>query len=145
MEDLKDEIIQYLSKRKFITLATANKEGDPLSHTVAYINKGPDVYFSTSKKSRKIKNLSKNPKIAYSLYDPVDHLDEIRSLQVEGEATLISDKKVSENVLNQLKKKFPFMTDIPIDSDNVIVKITPKTCFYSDYIRRFGYREKVEF
>lgn len=145
MEDLKDEIIQYLSKRKFITLATANKDGDPLSHTVAYINKGPDVYFSTSKKSRKIKNLSKNPKIAYSLYDPVDHLDEIRSLQVEGEATLISDKKVSENVLNQLKKKFPFMTDIPIDSDNVIVKITPKTCFYSDYIRRFGYREKVEF
>ena len=145
MEDLKDEIIQYLSKSKFITLATANKDGDPLSHTVAYINKGPDVYFSTSKKSRKIKNLSKNPKIAYSLYDPVDHLDEIRSLQVEGEATLISDKKVSENVLNQLKKKFPFMTDIPIDSDNVIVKITPKTCFYSDYIRRFGYREKVEF
>jgi general stress protein 26 len=145
MEDLKDEIIHYLSKRKFITLATANEKGDPLSHTVAYINKGPDVFFSTSKQSRKVKNIMENPKIAYSLYDPVDHLDEIRSLQVEGEATLISDKKVSKDVLDQLKKKFPFMADIPVDSENIIVKITPKTCFYSDYIRRFGYREKVEF
>jgi len=145
MEDIKDEIIQYLSKRKFITLATANKKGEPLSHTVAYVNKGPDVYFSTNKQSRKIKNLSKNPKIAYSLYDPVEHLDEIKSLQVAGRATLISDKKVAEDVLNQLKIKFPYMADIPIDSDNIIVKITPKTCYYSDYVRRFGYREKVEF
>lgn len=87
----------------------------------------------------------KNPKIAYSLYDPVDHLDEIKSLQVEGEAKLISDKKVSDEVLKSLRKKFPFMEDIPVDSDNIIVKITPKTCFYSDYVRRFGYREKVEF
>jgi nitroimidazol reductase NimA-like FMN-containing flavoprotein (pyridoxamine 5'-phosphate oxidase superfamily) len=145
MEDIKEEIIQYLSKRKFITLATANKEGDPLSHTVAYINKGPDVYFSTNKQSRKVKNILKNPKIAYSLYDPVEHLDEIRSLQVEGKATLISEKKVSDEVLSLLRKKFPYMTDIPVDSNNIIVKITPKTCFYSDYIRRFGYREKVDF
>jgi hypothetical protein len=75
----------------------------------------------------------------------VEHLDEIKSLQVQGKATLISDKKESEQVLKELRKKFPSMADYPIDTDNIIVKIKPKICFYSDYVRRFGYREKVEF
>ena len=145
MDDIKEEIVHYLSKRKFITLATANKNGEPLSHTVAYINKGPDVFFSTSTETRKAKNIMKNPKIAYSLYDPTEHLDEIRSLQVEGKATIIKDKKESDEALKMLQKKFPFMADIPIDSENIIVKISPKICYYSDYTKRFGYREKIEF
>jgi len=145
MEDIKEEIIHYLSKRKFITLATTTKNGEPLTHTVAYINKGPTVYFSTSKQTRKAKNIFKNPNVAYSIYDTTEHLDEIRSLQMEGRATLVSDKNELNEALKSLKQKFPSMSDISLDSDNIIVKITPKTCYFSDYTKRFGYKDKVDF
>ena len=145
MEDIKEEIIYYLSKRKFITIGTATKKGEPLTHTVAYINKGPNIYFSTSKQTRKAKNIAINPNVAYSLYDPVEHLDEIRSLQVEGEAIFVTDKNESEEALNLLKQKFPYMADVPIDSDNIIVKIIPKTGYFSDYNKRFGHRDKIDF
>lgn len=145
MEDIKDEIIYYLSKRKFITIATSTIKGEPLTHAVAYINKGPIVYFSTVKQSRKAKNIIKNPNVSYSLFDPVEHLDEIRSLQMIGKATFVSDKNESKEALKLLQQKFPLMADMPINSDNIIVKIIPKTCYYSDYTKRFGYRDKVDF
>ena len=64
---------------------------------------------------------------------------------MEGIATIVSNKNESEEALKMLKQKFPFMADTPIDSDNIIIKITPKTCYFSDYTKRFGYRDKVDF
>ena len=59
MEEIKEEIADYLSKRKFITLATTTLKGEPLTHPVAYINKGSTLYFSTGKQSRKAKTYKK--------------------------------------------------------------------------------------
>ena len=84
MELIKDEIEEYLSKRKFLTLGTSSKNGKPLTHPLAYINIGHDVFFSTIKTSRKMKNIYENPNVAYSIYDDTDHLDEVRLLQMEG-------------------------------------------------------------
>jgi len=145
MEEIKEEIADYLSKRKFITLATTTLKGEPLTHPVAYINKGSTLYFSTGKQSRKAKNIQKNPNVAYSVYDETEYLDEIRAIQMEGTATLVSNKEESERVLNMLKRKFPSMANIPLDSDDVVIKITPKICYFSNYIKRFGHRDKVEY
>ena len=145
MEEIKEEIVHYLSKRRFITLATIIEKGEPLTHAVAYINKGPIVYFSTIKQSHKAKNIIKNPNVAYSLFDAVEHLDELRSLQMVGIAKIITNKNESEEALKMLKEKFPLMAEMPINSDNIIVKIIPKTCNFSDYTKRFGYREKVDY
>ena len=64
---------------------------------------------------------------------------------MEGTATLVSNKEESERVLNMLKRKFPSMANIPLDSDDVVIKITPKICYFSNYIKRFGHRDKVEY
>lgn len=145
MDDIKNEIINYLSKRKFLTLATSTQNGEPLTHPVAYVNKEQNIYFSTDKKTRKAKNIEKNPNVAYSVYDDTEHLDELKLVQIEGKASILSDKKEQEEVIQMLNKKFPFMVKIPMDSNSIIIKITPKTCFFSDYTKRFGNRDKVEY
>ena len=145
MNDIKNEIIDYLSKRKFLTLATSTQNGDPLTHPIAYVNKEQNVYFSTDKNTRKAKNIGKNPNVAYSIYDNTEHLDEIKSIQMQGKATQVIDEKECKEIIQMLHKKFPLMTKIPIDSDSIIIKINPKTCFFSDYTKRFGYMEKVEY
>ena len=145
MDEIKDQIINYLSRRKFMTLATTSINGVPLTHPVAYVNEGDAVYFSTSGKSRKTKNIYDNPNVAYSVYDGSEHLDEIRSIQMEGNATIVPDGDESKKVLKMLKQKFTFMSNIPTDSDDVIIKITPKVCFFSDYTKSLGHRDKVEY
>ena len=145
MEDIKEQIENYLSKRKFITLATTTLEGKPLTHPVAYINKGPTIYFSTGNQTRKVKNIQENPNVAYSVYDETEHLDEIRYIQMEGKATIVSNKEESEEALNMLSQKFPSMAYMSSDPDSVVIKIAPKICYFSDYIRRFGHKDKVEY
>ena len=145
MEDTKEHIVDYLSRRKFLTLATSNKKGEPLTHPMAYINIGPTVYFSTNKKSRKVKNIEENPNVAYSVYDETEHLDEVRSIQMEGEASIVNNKKESQDIHKMLNKKFPTMEYMPSDLDGIIIKIDPKICHFSDYIKKFGERQRIEF
>jgi general stress protein 26 len=145
MDIIKEEIEDYLTKRKFLNLATSSKEGKPLSHPIAYINIGPDVYFATRKSRRKAKNIAENPNVAYSVYDPTDHFDEIKLIQMEGIATEITDKTKFKDILQKISEKFPFSKNIVIDKDTIIVKITPKFCYYCDNIKRLGETKEVEF
>ena len=145
MEDVKEQIVYYLSKRKFMTLATTTQKGEPLTHPVAYVNKGSTLYISTSNSTRKVKNIQENPNVAYSVYDETEHLDEVRSIQMEGKATLVTNEEESKEVLEMMKQKFPHMADMTLDPENVIIKITPKICHFSDYTRSFGYKDKVEY
>ena len=87
MKDIKNEIVDYLSRKKFITLATSTPDGKPL----------------------------------------------------------ISDKKVTDEILKLLGQKFPTMANLISDPDNLIIKITPKICYFTDYIKHAGIREKVEY
>ncbi len=144
MEDIKEEIVNYLSKRKFMTLATIQKD-KPLTHPVAYVNKGPILYFSTSDQTRKARSIKENPNVAFSVYERTEHLDEIINIQMEGEATIVANKEETEEILEMLKLKFPSMAEMTTDRDNVIIKITPKICHFTDYTKGFGYREKVEY
>ena len=145
MEDIKNEIIDYLSKRKFLTLATSTQNNKPLTHPIAYVNKEQNIYFLTDKKTRKAKNIEKNPNVAYSIFDNTEHLDEIKSIQMEGKATHVIDKKERKEIIRSLNKKFPSMENMSIDPDSLVIKITPKTCFFSDYTKRFGHIDKVEY
>jgi len=145
MDEIKEQIVNYLSKRKFLTLATSTKKGEPLTHPIAYVNKGDTLYFSTGKQTRKFKNIQKNPNIAYSVYDPTEYLEEVISVQMEGKATLVTDRKETKEINDMLKQKFPHMADLTKDPDSIIIKISPKTCYFIDYTKGFGYRDKVEY
>ena len=145
MDFIKDEIEEYLSKRKYLTLGTSSKNGMPLTHPMAYVNIGTNIYFLTNKESRKIKNIIENPNVAYSVYDQTDHFDEIRLLQMEGKAEEVKDEKESKTVIEMLKVKFPYSHFIPVETDTIIIKISPKSCYFSDYNKRFGKIEKIEF
>ena len=145
MKDIKDKIDDYLSRKKFVTIATSSPDGKPLTHTLFYVNKGPTIYLTTSKHSRKIKNIEKNPNVAYSIYNETEHLDEIRSVQMEGTATIISDEKEIDTIVKMFEQKFPAMKILTLQADSLIIKIKPKICYFTDYVKHGGIREKVEY
>ena len=145
MNEIKDQIINYLSKRKFLTLATSSKNGEPLTHPIAYVNIEDTIYFSTGKQTRKFKNIKNNPNVAFSVYDNTEYLDEVRSVQMEGKAILVNNKKESKQINDMLEKKFPNMANLTKDEDSIIIKISPKSCYFIDYTKGFGYKDKIEY
>jgi len=145
MDYIKEQIVDYLSKRKFLTLATLTQNNEPLTHPLAYVNKGDTVYFSTGEETRKFKNIQKNPNVAYSVYDPTEHLDEVRSVQMEGKATTVTDKQEIKEINEMLKQKFPFMADLTREPNGVIIKVSPKTCYFIDYTKSFGHNDIVKY
>ena len=145
MDDIKEQIVSYLSKRKFLTLATSSQKGEPITHPIAYVNKEDTIFFSTGKQTRKYKNIQENPNVAYSVYDPTEHLDEVISVQMQGKATPLIDKNDIDEINNMLKQKFPNMSYLIKDPDSIIIKIIPKSCYFMDYSKGFGYRETVEY
>jgi general stress protein 26 len=145
MDDIKEQIVNYISKRKFLTLATSTTKGEPLTHAIAYVNKDDTVYFTTGPDTRKFKNIKENPNVAYSVYDPTDHLDEVISVQMQGEASTITDKNLINEIYKMLEQKFPNMSYLIKNPDNVIIKITPKSCYFMDYTKGLNYRDTVKY
>ncbi|MFH1775411.1 MAG: pyridoxamine 5'-phosphate oxidase family protein [Chloroflexota bacterium] len=70
---MKDTLIQklndYLASRCHLTLATVTPEGKPLARTVTYCNDGAILYFRADKDSRKVRDILKNPAVAYTIND----------------------------------------------------------------------------
>ena len=145
MDDIKEQIVNYLSRRRFLTLATSTQKGDPLIHPLAYVNKEDTIYFSTGTQTRKFKNIQNNPNVAYSVYDPTDHLEEVISVQMEGKATPVTDKKEINEINKMLNLKFPNMSYLIKNEDSIIIKISPKSCYFMDYSKGFSYRDTVEY
>jgi nitroimidazol reductase NimA-like FMN-containing flavoprotein (pyridoxamine 5'-phosphate oxidase superfamily) len=145
MDPIKDQIVEYLSRRKFLTLATITQKGNPLTHPLAYVNKGATLYVSTGIQTRKFKNINENPNVAYSVYDPSEYLDEIISVQMEGKANLVTDEKEIDEVFEMLKKKFPSMDFLNRGPESIVIKIDPKICYFTDYTKGSGRIDKIEF
>ena len=141
MTDVEHEIIKYLSKKSFITLATCTSQGIPITHPIAHVTDGSTIYFVTDKTTRKVQNIRENNNVAYSTFEEIDQIDQIKSIQMEGLATILSEGIEHNKAWEMILQKFPFMQNMPSNPNNVVVKITPKKCHFSDYSKGFGYRE----
>ena len=145
MSDIEKEIVTYLIKKPFITLATCSSKGEPITHPIAHVTDGTTVYFVTDQTTRKVQNIKENNQVAYSTFDEIDKIDQIKSIQMEGTATILPKGNEYSKAWEMIIEKFPFMANMPPNPNNVIVKIIPRKCHYSDYSKGFGYRETKEF
>ena len=145
MTDIEKEIIEYLAEKPFITLATCSSNGLPITHPIAHVTDGAIVYFVTDQTTRKVQNIIENKNVAYSTFEEIDQIDQIKSIQMEGTANILPKGPEFTKAWEMILKKFPFMKNMPPNPNNVIVKITPKKCHYSDYSKGFGYKETMVF
>lgn len=136
---------EYLQSQNLLTLATVSKDGNPLAHTVNYASEGATVYFCTNKNTRKAQNIINNPSVAYTVDAERENWSEIRAVQMEGRAGILTEKPEIEKAGAILMGKFPQLANMPPDPDFVFVKIEPVRAIYIDNTVNWGYRETVQF
>lgn len=134
----------YLAAHNELTLATVTENGTPLAHTVTYVSDGATVYFMTDENSRKIKNISKNPCVAYAVDVSVNSIAEVQGIQMEGRAQVLTDKTEIEKIFGLMLKKYPWMANLP-PMPMVCVKVAPTSGCFMDNTQEIGHRDTLTF
>ena len=138
-------IADYLKKHNVLTLATVTHDHKPLAHTVEYVSENATVYFTSSKKTRKIQNILKNPFVAYTVDEDYPNWMTIQGVQMEGTATVLSAKEEIDRAAALYIGKFPFVAQFPPNPEMVFIRIAPTRGFYLDYTQGFTHQDAVVF
>ncbi len=144
MEEVKKKIVAYLATRPYMNLATIKPDGSPAAHTVGYANDGAVVYFMTHKDTRKLTHIQSNPKVAYTVDEDCMELPKIQGVQMEGTATVLSEKAEIEKAGGLLGQKFGQM-EIPFMDEMVFVRVDPAAAYFIDNTQGFGHRDNVTY
>lgn len=145
MQDAKKNIIDYLSSHKKMTLATSSPEGKPIAHTVEYVAENGVIFFGTDQTTRKVQNIKTNPNVAYAVDEDYDDWPQIKGVQMQGTAEIVTDESELKKVIDLFTEHYPYTTELPSVEGSIFVKIQPNTGYYLDYSKGFGRRAQVDF
>jgi hypothetical protein len=91
--EIKDVITDWLQTHWFMSLATVDRNGNPHVSGVTFYVENMVVYFKTEAASTKAVNIKNNPNVAYTVWDKVDDMKELKSLQVVGHARILEGEE----------------------------------------------------
>ncbi|MBD3351690.1 MAG: hypothetical protein GF364_09420 [Candidatus Lokiarchaeota archaeon] len=147
-DELKSDILQYLSKHNILTMATSDLEGNPDATALEYANDELDVFVSVRKHSKKVSNIKENPKVFYEIHDEIEidwsSVKTIKAIQASAIPEIYSETDSEfDNYFNKMLKKYPIFSKLN-KKKRVIVKFTPKIIWYLNYREKMFSRERFE-
>jgi PPOX class probable F420-dependent enzyme len=129
-----EEISSFLGESITATVITINPSGVPLPAPVWYVNKGPEIYYRTMRKTQKAKNIARDPRCVVQVEAGLKYL-ELRAVIVTGKAQEMSEAEQNwfEDALakkyGQLRapqEKMPEVTKKHYDNPSVFYKVVPE-------------------
>ena len=122
MAALKARETKFLREHELCRLATASKDAKPHVVPVIYTLDGGDVVVAVDYKTRKLKNLRENPRVALV----VDEYRPNRGLMLEGDCEIIERGPEYLRLLKILFERFDFYRKNPWgEGESPILKIRP--------------------
>ena len=122
MAALKARETKFLREHELCRLATASKDAKPHVVPVIYTLDGGDVVVAVDYKTRKLKNLRENPRVALV----VDEYRPNRGLMLEGDCEIIERGPEYLRLLKILFERFEFYRKNPWgEGESPILKIRP--------------------
>lgn len=145
MDNLNKVIADYISTCYSCTIATVGLDGEPDASTVFFASSGLDIYFNTSKDSKKIKNIKANQRVAIAMQkNPEPKTDqEISGIQYNGIAKILLESEYTSVPHAVIARHKAFNSIKP--GNSVIVKVTATKIYFIDYAKGFRHRELLQF
>ena len=105
---------------------------------------GLDIYFNTTRDSKKIRNILSNPQVAIAMEKPrLPKTDqEIKGIQYSGTAKILSDDEIAKAPKAVVARNRLFNSLKP--GSSAVVKVTPLEIYLIDYSRGFRHRELLQ-
>jgi len=145
---LQQQVRHFLSTHTVINLATTGESG-PWSSAVFYVYENGLIYFLSAAHTRHCRNLTADSRVAATIHREVEQWDEIKGIQLEGHARLVTPADVN-SVKTLYSKRFPVTgPDAPSEIAQALDKISwyqiePSRLLFIDNARGLGHRDELD-
>ncbi|GAB4556512.1 MAG: hypothetical protein Kow0047_00040 [Anaerolineae bacterium] len=154
-EAFRQRVLAFLQAHTTLTLATVAEDGSPQAAAVFFaFDEDLRLYFLSEPSSRHAQNLTRSPRVAVTIQDDGQDWREIQGLQLEGEASLVSDPRAQARAARIYGQRFGFVGELlrgtgegalalvgPLARSRFYV-ISPTWIRLIDNRVRFGYKEE---
>jgi Uncharacterized stress protein (general stress protein 26) len=139
---LTNKVENYISETRFIELATVNDQGRPEIRTLgSFATDGLTIYFSTSKKSAKVKQIDENPWVVVLFQHENQELPAYKNVTYYGKAAALENPEEFDIGVKQLSARNPrFKERVEKGQlgETIIFKIEPQNIKYLDFAAGSG-------
>jgi general stress protein 26 len=137
MAELKDQILQILSKPQLTSLATVTADGKPwVRYVMAMTDANMTMRFATFIKARKVAQIEANPEVHLTC-GVTNPSEVIPYLQIQGKAALKTDETARHAFWDDMLKA---IFDGPDDPKYGVIEVTP---YRIEYCTPGSYEPKV--
>lgn len=143
--DRKISSFEFLCDNRLGILSTVSPYNHgPQGSLIYYVVDGKNIYFVTTKQSRKIENLTQNNLVSFTIFSEIPPFE----LQIEGETEFVTDQDkkshISKIYLENSNKNpdtfnWPPILKLPNEAGFEFVKITVNRFKYSDFSEKEGH------
>ena len=150
--DLCAAVRSHLRERRSLTLATWGPEG-PWAAAVYFAADGLSLYFLSDPASRHCRDLTADPRVAATVHEDVPSWQDIRGVQLSGQAEAVSTEAEAARGWDSYLAKFPFVSGLRTADGFEIMgravtarlyRITPDHLFFLDNRAGFGGRQELD-
>ncbi len=139
-----EEQQKFLEESWTVQIASIGPNGFPHLVAMWYVLEDGMIAFTTFRKSQKIMNLARNPKMT-AMLESGKAYSELQGLVIEGEAEIVDDMHYTAKVMGRIGAKYngiPAPTDTPeaalkVASKRVVVRLKPVETYSWDH-RKLG-------
>ncbi|MBN1680752.1 MAG: pyridoxamine 5'-phosphate oxidase family protein [Anaerolineae bacterium] len=139
-------LCEFLAQQSTMALGTAGiKDGRPQVSPVFFASdEALNLYWISSPDGRHSQNITDWNDVAAAVYADTWEWSGIKGVQIEGDATAVTDDNERQHALDVYTAKFPFVTDKFADliEQSVIYVLRPRWLRWLDNERRFGYKQE---
>ena len=121
---------EFLKSQKILRLATIDSKKNPHIVPVWYAFKDNKFYVGTNTRTKKAKNIMKNPKVSFCV-DIGEKSPDIFGVMGIGKARLILEKNLVSFIAKRILRRYFKNLDVKsaqelLDDTNCIIEISPK-------------------
>jgi uncharacterized protein len=146
MEEVKQEVLDYLASHHVMTLATTGPAG-LWAAAVFYVNEGFTLSFLSAGHTRHAQNIAAQPRTAVTIQEDYTDWAAIQGIQLEGITTQLSGA-ARTSAIAQYQAKFPFLAEAPPPIQQALLKVNwyqlvPDRLYFIDNRKGFGHRDEI--
>lgn len=141
-----DLVATLLREETTLSLATTGVDGAPSIAPLFYIHDGElSLYWLSSRSSRHSQNLLAQPAAAAAVHCSADGWQQIRGVQLRGQALILDDPQLRTTLLKAYSKRFKLgkLFRLAIRRSDLFV-LHPESIRYIDNTKGFGAKFELE-
>lgn len=148
MSEMKARIQQFLTAHTTLTLATLAEDGRPQAAALFFAAmEDLSLIFISESRVRHSQNVTRDSRVAATIYADGQEWQSIRGIQLEGSCTLLLDESAAEARAVYLAK-YPFIAEnkmlLAMLERVSFYKIRPTWIRFIDNSQGFGYKEELQ-